>query len=226
MNAGISLAMERDAEYVWLLNNDTIVHDPAVLTKLLSNFDASSVGGVTPQVLEYPNTEQPWFTRGEVDWDSGHSIHHKTIPSTSEDTIQNDYIPFCSALIKTEVFKNYGLLPDEYFIYREDVAFAYLIRRDYQLLTDLRCSICHKSSNNTGGDLNRTLTYYTSRNRWLLYNEYADEMNLSRFLWQYMKWSLRQSVMIAKETKFNSMLALVQGTIDGILNKQGKRRYP
>lgn len=226
MNAGISWALERDADYVWILNNDVVVKDNQILNELLHYFDDPSVGGVTPQILEYPDTDSAWFTMGEVDRRSGHSIHHQSVSEEFGEPIENDYIPLCSALFSTKVFEEYGYLPDKYFIYREDVAFSYQLGDDYRLLTAPECTVYHKSSSSGGGDLNQTLSYYTARNRWLLFHEYSDDMSFPRFLWQYFKWGVSRSGMMVKRAKIGSLSAFARGTVDGILNKVGKGRYP
>jgi GT2 family glycosyltransferase len=94
-----------------VLNNDVIVKDDHILDKLLHYFDDPGVGGVTPQILEYPDTDSAWFIMMETDIRSDHSIHHQFISKEFDDPIENDYIPFCSSLFSTKVFEEYGVYP-------------------------------------------------------------------------------------------------------------------
>ncbi|WP_167344082.1 glycosyltransferase family 2 protein [Haloferax massiliensis] len=226
MNAGISWAVDHGADFTWILNNDVVIEDFSILEKLLPYFEMESVGCITPQVFEYPDKETEWFTKGELDRGSGHSTHHKCISEKPEQFVENEYLPLCSTLISTDVFDEYGLLPERYFIYREDVAFAYDISEKFRMLTILNCRVYHKSSNSSGGDLNRTLTYYTARNRWLLYYKYNHEMSIFLFVWQYLNWVFVQFLMVMKSQNIDGLIGLTQGTVDGILNKQGRGRYP
>ncbi|WP_436932553.1 glycosyltransferase family 2 protein [Halosimplex halobium] len=162
MNAGIIHAMDRDADYVWLLNNDIRDPDPDLLDVIVSTFEKEDgIGILTPQINEYPDTEEPWFVRGSVG-DKTHDAKHADITSESG-IVCNDYVPFCSPVFSREVIDTVGLLPQEYFLYFEDVDYCTRAKeRGFDIATVTDVHIYHKVGTSSSKATHR---YYYFRNR-------------------------------------------------------------
>lgn len=231
MNVGIQTAMEKGADYIWILNNDVIVSDSDTVARLVDTMEANpQLGILSPKVMNYPETKDTWFTQGLVNWSSGNSRHETEVTDASKqdgDLLLNDFVPFCAALFRRDVFEEVGLFPESYFVYREDIEFCGLtIDRGYTIGTNLEVEVYHEESNSSGGDLGLTITYYTARNRWLLRRRMADRTNVHSFFWDYFRWSTRKIVSIIRAGKPRSILAWVRGTFDGIRGESGRGPYP
>jgi len=229
INQGLERLVGKGLEYIWVLNNDIIVPGADTLTKLVEVMEENAnIGAITPAVNNYPDTNEKWFRQGLVDWKSGNS-HHKSEYSSQtkeQNLIYNDFVPFCSTLFRTTVFDDIGYLPEEYFLYHEDVEFCKrMTNRGYQIATYTSVQVFHDESSSTGGKLSETMTYYTARNRWLL-SRRVDEVNKVNFYIHYIQWSLETLIFAIYSSEPNAVLAWIQGTKDGIVNKTKQGPYP
>jgi len=132
-NTGVSAV---NAAYYLLLNSDTLVRQGAIALMLEAAGDNSEVGLVSPR-LEWPDaTPQTSCFRF-------HTPISQLIGSANTGLITSllkqynvpyavsnqrgfyDWTSFACVLVRAEVFKDVGLMDDGYFMYYEDVAFAY-----------------------------------------------------------------------------------------------------
>lgn len=231
MNVGIEAALNREAEYIWLLNNDTVINDSNALNKLVQRLETQSeLGAVTPVVDHHPKTNTPWFMQGLVNWKSGNSEHHQEIAAPSRrdgDILYNDFVPFCSTLIRRSVFETIGCLPEPYFMYREDVEFCgQIVDAGYSIGTDLEVSIQHSGAGNSDGEFSPTPTYYTARNRWLLRRRMNERTEWLPFLIDYTRWSGFTIAAVLWNLQIRGLWAWLQGTVDGVRGREGKGPYP
>jgi GT2 family glycosyltransferase len=125
-NVGIRHALERDADYVWILNPDTEV-EPATLQLMMATMEArpnagtvgslNLVGGSSPSIIQ--------FAGGHIDWEAGAvttSIGQGQ-PLTSRprrEPYDVDYVAGTSMLVRRGVFEDVGLIPEQYFLYFEE----------------------------------------------------------------------------------------------------------
>jgi len=120
-NIGIREALSDGAEYIMLLNNDTMV-SPDLVEKLLAAFDRSDVGIVGPIVTYFSHPNRAWFAGGRYNRYLGYTFHtlmgdDLTGPLPNQDI---DFVTACALLARREVFEKVGLLWDALFIYFED----------------------------------------------------------------------------------------------------------
>ena len=74
-NVGIKWALEKDFEYIALLNNDTEV-EPDFLDHLLTPFEQDSlVGAVQPLILQYNRRNIIWNGGGQIDFTFGRFLN-------------------------------------------------------------------------------------------------------------------------------------------------------
>ncbi len=117
---GIRYAMERGAEYVWLLNNDTVA-EPGTLSEMIALARADERVGLVGSVLHYyhdPRAVQA-FGGGTINWWWGTTRHH-----LEERVEELDYLTGASLLVKRPVIETIGLLDASYFFYWEDIDYS------------------------------------------------------------------------------------------------------
>ena len=79
----------------------------------------------------------------------------------------------CCMLIKRKVFKEVGLLPEEYFMYYEDVDFCAQVQKaGYKLGVCLDSVIYHKESSSSGGAGSAFAIQWNTRNRLIFIKKY------------------------------------------------------
>lgn len=126
-NLGTRYALEQGAEYVWLLNNDTVT-DPRALTAMVEVAENDSKIGAVGSVLYYmeePERVQAWGgERVSLLW--GTVRPHKG--PTPGGSLQ--YLTGASLLMKSEALRDVGLLDEGFFpIYWEDAEFGFRLRK-------------------------------------------------------------------------------------------------
>ncbi|MBW4698754.1 MAG: glycosyltransferase family 2 protein [Aphanocapsa lilacina HA4352-LM1] len=170
-NVGIRQALEREARYVWLFNNDATAH-PAALAALVdaaeSHPDAAACGSL---IYEQDRPEVVWFAGGAVSLWRGVTWH---IGRGRTDRGQFGgpprpvaFLTGCSLLVRRAAFEQVGLLPERYFLYFEDVDWCLQARRrGYRLLFVPEARVWHREGSSARGadGLSPTHAYYDARN--------------------------------------------------------------
>jgi GT2 family glycosyltransferase len=141
-NVGTRLAIERGADYVWLLNNDT-VSPPDTTTKLLGAALANPKAGAVGTVLHYlqdPSQIQAWGG-GRINLWTGYVYHFKK-PTRFE---KNAYLTGASVLLPRRVCEEVGILYEGFFMYGDDSDLCIRIQRaGYELVMAEDTCVLHK----------------------------------------------------------------------------------
>jgi GT2 family glycosyltransferase len=120
-NAGIRHAVAAGAEFIWLLNNDTVA-PPDTCSKLVARALANPHAAIIGSVLYYmhdPAKVQAWGG-GHINTLLGRTSH-ATEPFTLG---SKTYLTFASVLIPRPVFEQVGVLYEGFFMYFDDTDFA------------------------------------------------------------------------------------------------------
>ena len=150
MNVGIGWALEREPEYVWLLNNDTVV-DPDALRSLLATADSDPGIGIVGSVIvemDDPTRVQTWGG-GRVNlWLGGVTRYGRA----GQGPI--DHIVGVSMFIRRKVFDAIPGFWPCYRFYLEDTDFSCEARRrGWKLAVAPGSVIRHRLGGTIGADL-------------------------------------------------------------------------
>jgi GT2 family glycosyltransferase len=179
-NVGIRHALDNGADYVFLLNNDTIV-DPSMLTKLIAVGESNTdLGMVGPVMLYYDKPQLIWCAGNLIDWKTGSTMRlyaeHDAIVMEGRTAYEVDFITSCAVCIKRTVFETVGLMDERYFIYYDETDwFARASAAGWRTLVIPGARMWHKVSA-TMGESTPTTDYYMTRNKLLFLSK-----NLSGF---------------------------------------------
>ena len=147
-NVGIRHAMERQADYVWLLNNDAVV-DPNCLTAMVEAAEAdSTIGAVGSGIFSLSDhqTVQVWGG-GRVRTILGKAHQHQRRPRQD----QLHYISGASMLCRVEALKEVGGLDSQFFLYWEDTDLCVRLRRaGWRLALASDARILHEGGGSIG----------------------------------------------------------------------------
>ena len=125
-NIGIRFALERMADYVLLLNNDTEV-EAEFLKKLVEEGEKNEAIGVLSPVIFFENKQDVWFSGGKINWLKMKTAHEQNIKK--DEVYKTKYVTGCAMLIKAGVFKKIGLFDENFFLYWEDADFCLRARK-------------------------------------------------------------------------------------------------
>ncbi len=124
VNIGINYAMARKADYILLLNNDTVIKMPIIknLTEFLSE---TKEAGIVAPAISFTKNEQILFdVGGRVNKLFGRTSHNEVLQLENKNPLKTDYVSGCCMLIKKEVIEKIGLLDERFFLYYEDVDYC------------------------------------------------------------------------------------------------------
>lgn len=167
-NLGIKYSLEEKADFILLLNNDTIV-EPNFLEPLLAVFKKEKVAGiVAPQINYFYEPQKIWSSGGKISQLRGSGF-------ANSDRIENQikpndksvsFVSGCCMLIKKELFEKVGLFDDKFFLYVEDADLCYRTKQaGYKIIVSHESKIYHKVSSSTKENLSLLPLYYVTRNR-------------------------------------------------------------
>lgn len=185
-NVGIKYALDHGADYVLLLNNDTVV-DSHFLTIMMNQALANHAAIVCPKILNYYERNKVMYAGGDVSQFKGGVIIKGAGKVDGEKWSGTRNITFahgCCMLIDKTVFGKAGFLPEEFFLYYEDTAFSAILNHKHlNMIYAGNAVIYHKESISVkkGSD---DFQYYFVRNRLLFAARYIDK-KCKFFAWIY-----------------------------------------
>jgi GT2 family glycosyltransferase len=143
-NAGIRLALGRGAEYIWLLNNDTLV-DPKALRAMVDRAEADPKIGAVGSVIyfmEEPQRLQAWGGGYVSFWLGG---SRRFVNPVNDEKLQ--YITGTSLLLRRSALEMVGLLDEGFFMYWEDTDYCFRLRGSgWSLAVAEKSKLWHKES--------------------------------------------------------------------------------
>jgi len=126
-NIGIRFALEKMADFVLLLNNDTEVESNFLQELVTASLADEKIGISSPKIFK-DRSENIWFAGGEINWLKMKTAHENHCPVSSK-PYETGFISGCAMLIKKEVFKKIGLFDEDFFLYWEDTDFSVRAQR-------------------------------------------------------------------------------------------------
>jgi GT2 family glycosyltransferase len=182
-NIGLRMALHHGVRFAWVLNNDTLAR-PDSLRELVSCAERDTQIGMVGSVLLYaaqPEIIQAFggakffFGRARgVQIGSGQKVGEADLPALKAE--QLDYVAGASMLVRAELMRSVGLFAEHYFLYFEELDWAWRARKDWLLATAERSHVLHKegASIGTATFTKRSLLseYYLARNLILFYRRH------------------------------------------------------
>ncbi len=176
-NVGIRYALNRGADYVLVLNNDTVV-DRDMLTRLIGAAQADEKTGIIgPKIYDFQEPNTIWFAGANINWSIGES-HHIGLGEVDRGqfngVIEVDRLTGCAMLVKREVLEKTGLFDPDYFLYFEDVDLCVrAAKAGYKNICVQTAKLWHKESSSTKANQGSNLhVYYHTRNRLLFLHKH------------------------------------------------------
>ncbi len=155
-NIGIKHAMlQADCEYLWLLNNDAIITKTTLVELKRHYLEKENIGFLGSKILDYYNREIIQTVGGSFNQKTGYSIligmGEKDNGQYDNSTSAVDYIIGAGMFFDKELIDKIGLMPEEYFLYYEDVDWCLIAKQ--KGLFNYVCTdsvVYHKQGQSTG----------------------------------------------------------------------------
>ena len=218
-NLGIKYVVnQNDAGFVWILNNDTLIQEDTLKNlincyKSLENENIALLGSeilnedLSLQSIGHLNNK---YTKNEI---------------KSKSNMEVEHISGCSVFFRADKIKEIGYIPEEYFLYYEETDWMKSIKqKGFKIFTCLSSQLIHKHAKSTGGVYSAFVVYYMTRNQILFNKKYLNSIKYYLFILKTISRNiLKIFFYLFKNIKLSK--SILVGTIDGILNKKGKKEF-
>lgn len=231
-NVGIQYAVEQNADYILLANNDLSFDNPKIISQLIREIQGNDKLIIGPKQFFF---EQPEKLHAE-----GHffmNVEHKPFNRLRLEYIQNnqlpsylkvvDYVPGSFVLFHSNLIKDIGYIENQFYLYGEDADFFLRAwKKSYISMVDTRLSILHKvSATSVRGSVLKN--YYQSRNIWWNLQRHKD-IGINRAYFKKKAYLSLSKSMIKHliSFKIKHVLIVVMGFWHGaIVKKYGKSNF-
>lgn len=229
-NKGIQYALNLNAEYIFLLNNDTLIAPDALEKLVLAAEGDKNVGIVTPKILFYPQSTLVWAagTAYSKGWMKPRLTGYKEIDAGQFDQERDlSWASGCALLIAKEVVAKIGLLDDEFFAVCEDLDYGLrVLQFGYRICYVPSAVIWHKESVSAGGYDAPQYVYYQTRNYILFHRRWAN--GFFHLILSQMRGYLfivKRILRLIFQSKWRSVVGLLYGLRDGYSGRVGFKEY-
>ena len=173
-NSGIKFSLDAGADYILVLNNDTLV-DQVMLSELVSFAQTNEKIGMIGPKMYCAQPEDTIFALGSfVDWSKGTTTNRGMFLPASEIDFRIkaepvDFIAGCGVMVSRSLLEQVGLLDPIYYLNYEDVDWGIRAQREgFEVWFNPAAVLWHKVSA-TMGQASPINTYYMTRNALLFF---------------------------------------------------------
>ena len=224
-NIGIKYALKAKAEYVMLLNIDTVIDDD-MICKLYQNADSNTV--TTPKIFaDYAKTKI-WYSGGKIDYQYGKHIQYQdrrlegTSVNTSGKSVQ--FACGCCMLVHRDIWRKIGLLDEKYFMYFDDDDLSLrFLKGKIKILYIPSATMWHKVGGCFQGSKNNLTQYYCTRNRLYFTKKHSDIMQVS---FRELSWTIfLEQVIFPDQSDRPFRRYVIKGIIDFYMQRMYQANY-
>jgi GT2 family glycosyltransferase len=171
-NVGITWALEHEAEFVLLLNNDTVVA-PNILSALVSAGESYPGAGVLGAKIYYlDHTKRLWYAgaRWRATWAAFEHLGHGTIDNgiDFEEIQDTAFVSGCAMFLRASAVRSIGMLDPRFFLLFEETEWCFRARKaGYRCLLIPSAQVWHRVSASFGDRRGPLYEYFWIRNRLL-----------------------------------------------------------
>lgn len=222
-NIGIQYALDNNADYICVLNNDTLVEEDSIYNCMRELEEDETIGFLGPTVMEY-DKDVIQSTGGDIAIQKGVvtlNNHGKKIQDV-ELAMSCDYIGGACIMCRSSLIKEIGLIPENYFLFFEETEWCYIAKqKGYHNICVSNSKIKHKGSASIDvvGGLHE---YLMERNRVVFVKRNSGSKAL------YCKYLIFQLVKdiyyaICRDKKY---WQFIRYHMDGVMDKIDYKKYP
>jgi len=228
-NVGIRKALEMRADYMFLLNNDTVV-DKYVLCALVDKaLGGKNIGILGCKIYYYDKPDKIWFAGEDRSPNTGFRKYfgrNRLDGGEYSEVIECNCITGCAMFIPAGVFEKVGFFDKSYFAYSEDVDFCMrVLLKGYSICCVRQAKLWHKISSSLGNN-SPIKSYFSIRNRLLTIERYCNE-KYSFWILAFQECYLLLVALLKYfiRGRFKVFLAYLHGIYDFRKRRFGKGRY-
>ena len=228
-NIGVARALANGADYILLLNNDVRV--PSNMpSALIATAEADPhIAVVGPKIYYADEPRRLQSVGGTLNW---RTMHVQLIGQGELDQGQYDcakevdFVSGCAMLIRAQAWYAIGEFDPAYFLYYEEVDWCLRARRDGWKVMCIPCAaVWHADQTSTGAEPG-LVTYYTTRNRLLLAQRYADRWTRLTIYVDMLQRAGQGMYNLLASHRRSEAVATLRAVRDFVSGRLGRGSYP
>ncbi|MEO7908021.1 MAG: glycosyltransferase family 2 protein [Roseiflexaceae bacterium] len=224
-NVGIKTALEQGADWVLVLNEDTIV-GPDCLAELLRVGESDPrIGIVGPMVYHHgePMVIQSAGGRLGRYWESQHIAQNEADTQQFSTPHAVDWISGCAILVRRALIEQVGMLDERFFYYWEETEWCLRAKRaDWQILHVPQAKLWHKGVQRDYRP-KPSVAYYNTRNRLFMLQKHRAPLGVQVIAWAQIGRTLTSMSIRPKWRESRAHRdAMLRGTIDFLRHRWGQ----
>jgi GT2 family glycosyltransferase len=223
-NVGIAAALEQEADWVFILNEDTIV-DPSCLANLIKVGESDpAIGIVGPMVYHHdePGVIQSAGGMLGQKWESIHLGKNEPDLGQYKEPHSVEWISGCAILVRGAVIEQIGMLDPKFFYYWEETEWCLRTSEvGWRIVHVPQAQIWHKGVQRDYHP-SPTVTYYSTRNRLLMLAKHHASLRIWLFAWfQIVRTLTSWSIKPKWNSKKDHRNAMWRGIVDFLRHRWG-----
>ena len=145
-NRGMEWALERGADYLLVLNNDTVV-DAGCVARLVDTAESHGAAVVAPQIRYFDEPDRVWYGGGVFSRPRAIGVHRAVVESGDPGApTQVTFVTGCCFLIRADAVAQLGGFDESFFAYVEDAELSVRCRRRGERCSTNRGRACSTGS--------------------------------------------------------------------------------
>jgi GT2 family glycosyltransferase len=222
-NVGLRWALGQSAQYLLLLNPDTVVPPEAIGQLVAAAEQEADSGIVGPLVISALDHAQQFVAA--IDWASGQAGEQPITPGSLTGNMEVDYVTGCALMVKSGVVERIGLLDPRYFAYYEDADWCLRCHRaGFRVLVVGGAIVYHKGTPDAAQHPSASTWYYYTRNQRLFDNRYVAQARRAPVWLRYVRFGLQTAFNAIQTGDTVKAEAVLDGLWAGLAGRFGPRR--
>lgn len=210
-NIGMRRALARGFDYIFLLNNDTLLA-PDCLSQLVQETNANpGVGLVTAKIYDAAEPKRIWTVggrfhpwtleveqkgQGQIDrgqWDEARDI---------------EFAPLCGVLLRRTMLEEIGLLDEQFFVYYEDMDFCLRAHEaGFRLRLAPRAHMWHVVAASSGGRDSPQERYWMAQSSGRYFRKHATGWRLGVIIPYRLGSAVKTSIRLLVRSRLRALVA-------------------
>jgi hypothetical protein len=192
-NVGIKYAISQNADYIWFLNNDTVVHKDSLVLIVGMADKNTNCDFFGSWIVSYDNPDIITFGGGTYRWLTGYIAHDLCGRNINEcqgrgETNMTDWVTGCSLLVRAKAIEQIGFMDSNFFLYMEELEWQLRLNKRHPKGMILKLPlVLHKSGRSTGTIKSYLGALFMSRNYLKLIRIHA---KIAAPIW-FIRWLLK-----------------------------------
>jgi GT2 family glycosyltransferase len=223
-NVGIKVALEQRADWVFVLNEDTILA-PDCLSQLVEVGESDpQIGILGPMVYHFdePNIIQTAGGRLDRYWEGSHLAQNEPEQGQHRKPHEVDWISGCAILLRREVIEQVGMIDARFFYYWEETEWCLRASKARWLIVHVpQAKLWHKGVQREYQP-KPSVTYYGTRNHLLMLAKHQAPLSAWGYSWLQIirtltSWTIKPKWRAKREHRD----AMWRGVVDFIRHRWG-----